>query len=40
MTFRMNAKHVIKVFITGQASNVTVTKSIKMSENNLSLVQR
>ena len=36
MTFRMNAKYVIKVFTTGQASNVTVTKNIKMNEDNLS----
>ena len=39
MTFRMNAKYVIKVFTTGQASNVTVTKNTKMNEDNLSLVQ-
>ena len=40
MTFRMNAKHVIKVFITDRASSVTVIKNIKKSENHLNLVHR
>ena len=31
----MNVKLVIKLFITGRASSVTMIKNIKMSENHL-----